>query len=526
MNRLKTALAAGIMVLLGSMTAVSAHSMMLVYDGAVHEYRGSVYSLVVNNQLLEPPMEPIIFNEHALVPVREIFEEMGATVSYDDGTIVVENSDTYVLMNINDNIAYVNGKKTKIPDNVVPKLISKVGGETKTMVPVRFISETMGMDVEFNSDYEAILIDTDDYSALEPDTAYEAEEVYTPESAPVEEVYAPADDYVYEEPKEISDVSYEVTGDNSVRITVATTSGADISAFTMSDPERVVVDFAGFKLSGISDMIVGEAGISKLRFGDNDERARVVADVDGKVTNLSAEAVSENEVVIEISTKPSPTPTPYVPPTPKPQEDTSGYISTVTPDASKLIILDAGHGGTDSGAVGTLNGSKVLEKDLTLAITYKVKNILESKGYTTLMTREGDTLPSLVERPTMANEANAAIFVSIHINSCDSESPNGVEVYYSLENNGDTYGTTSEVFAENLLERMQRYMKATNRGVKTANHAVTRRCNMPASLVEIGFISNTRELELMCTDEYQDKAAEGIAEGIMITLEDITVPNN
>ena len=63
----------------------------------------------------------------------------------------------------NDNVAYINGEKTNIPDNVVPKLISKVGGETKTMVPVRFISETRGLDVKFDSEDGAILIDSDGY---------------------------------------------------------------------------------------------------------------------------------------------------------------------------------------------------------------------------------------------------------------------------------------------------------------------------------------------------------------------------
>ena len=61
--------------------ATAAESMILEYDGGTHEYNGEVYSLVVNNQLLDPPLSPIIFNDRALVPVREIFEEVGATVN-------------------------------------------------------------------------------------------------------------------------------------------------------------------------------------------------------------------------------------------------------------------------------------------------------------------------------------------------------------------------------------------------------------------------------------------------------------
>jgi N-acetylmuramoyl-L-alanine amidase len=188
-------------------------------------------------------------------------------------------------------------------------------------------------------------------------------------------------------------------------------------------------------------------------------------------------------------------------------------------------VLDAGHGGSDSGAVGYSNGNVVLEKNLTLEITYKVKEILENAGYTVSMTRTGDTLPSLVERPTQANAENAAVFVSIHINSVDNAlNANGTEVYYADSNNGNAYGTTSEKLATNILNRMLYYMGSTNRGVKTAEHAVTKRCEMPAALTEVGFITNPTEVYNMTTDEYQYKAAQGIAEGIMITLKDINVP--
>lgn len=141
------------------------------------------------------------------------------------------------------------------------------------------------------------------------------------------------------------------------------------------------------------------------------------------------------------------------------------------------------------------------------------------------MTRTGDTLPSLVERPTQANAENAAVFVSIHINSVDNAlNANGTEVYYADSNNGNAYGTTSEKLATNILNRMLYYMGSTNRGVKTAEHAVTKRCEMPAALTEVGFITNPTEVYNMTTDEYQYKAAQGIAEGIMITLKDINVP--
>ena len=82
-----------------------------------HEYKGEIYALVVNNQLINPPLSPIIFNDRALVPVREIFEEVGATVNYINDTQTIEvSSDEYdVVMRINDNVAYINGEKPIYP---------------------------------------------------------------------------------------------------------------------------------------------------------------------------------------------------------------------------------------------------------------------------------------------------------------------------------------------------------------------------------------------------------------------------
>ena len=96
-------------------------------------------------------------------------------------------------------------------------------------------------------------------------------------------------------------------------------------------------------------------------------------------------------------------------------------------------------------------------------------------------------------------------------------------MYYAESNNWDDYGTTSEKLAKNLLKHMLRQMGSANRGVKTAEHAVTKRSNMPASLVEVGFISNEDELRLMVSDSYQDKVARGVADGILETLKDIDI---
>lgn len=510
-----TVIAALTVMLCGAVCA-NADGVMLEYDGGTHEYNGAFYSLVVNNQLIDTPLEPIIFNDRALVPVREIFEEVGAEVDYinETQTVEVKGDNTDVKLRINDNVAYVNGAKTKIPDNVVPKLISKVGGETKTMVPVRFISESIGLDVEFDGDDGAILIESDGYTLADETPVQEyAEPEPTPEPTPEPELY-------------VTDVSYDITSSTTARVTV-TTDGVieNYDDFVLQSPTRLVVDIPYAKIYGVDDnMMVGAAGVSAVRVGDNDERARIVLDMNSLKT-YTVTQTSDN--TLEINT---------VITAPKQQavaEDVTKEIKATvtqntnyTPRSSEdmLIVLDAGHGGSDSGAVGELDGEPVYEKELTLQITKRVQAILENAGYNVSLTREGDTLPSLTERPEQANAENAALFISIHINSADASEAHGTEVYYAEENNGDSYGVTSETFAENVLERMLKYMQSVSRGVKTAEHAVTRRCNMPAVLAEVGFISNPEEVYLMTTDEYQQKAAQGIAEGIILTLSEVDMP--
>lgn len=471
-----------------ALSVVTAHGLTLDYDGSIHEYDGSIYALIVNDGLLDPPLSPIIFNDHALVPVREVFEELGAEVSYDFDTqaVEVETDSDYIRMHINDNLAYVNGEAVNIPDGVVPKLISELGGDTKTMVPVRFISESIGLSVDFDFEHGAILIESPDYEF---------------------------DDDWYFEPVShartvITSVSCDKEAENRIRITAtASKPVGDVDNFLMDDPSRLVVDMYDSVYYGVDDYLnVNVKGINAIRLGDNGERARIVIDY-SDMAEYRVEKISDNQISIVFKT------------------NGEEYPSTVTPDASKLIVLDAGHGGTDSGAVGYLNGKEILEKNLTLEITYKVKERLEERGYRVSMTRTGDTLPSLTERPEQANAENAAVFVSIHINSVDNvPTANGTEIYYAESNNGYAYGVNSQTLANNILTRMLYYMNSTNRGVKTAEHAVTKRCNMPATLVEIGFITNPTEIYNMTTEEYQYKAAQGIAEGIMITLENITMP--
>lgn len=170
------------------------------------------------------------------------------------------------------------------------------------------------------------------------------------------------------------------------------------------------------------------------------------------------------------------------------------------------IVLDAGHGGKDPGA----NINDVIEKDITLQIAQMTREILEDAGYSVAMTRNDDTFIELKERSVCANKKNADIFVSIHCNSSEDAIGKGIETYYTEQK-----GTSSESLAKELQNALIEHTDAENRDLKTADYTVLVRTTMPSALVEVGFLTDSEERELLVQEKYQKKLAEGIAEGII-----------
>ncbi len=522
-------------------------ALILEYDGARHQYDGNLYKLVVRNKPVYSDMEPIIFNDRALVPVREICEAIGAEVNYiqDTRTVEIIRDAMYIRLKINDNTAMVNGQKTVIPDNVVPKLINKIGYNTKTMVPVRFISETIGLDVEFDEKNGSILVDSAGNAiatikpSATPNPTPKPTQTQTPTKAPTKTpvpATTPAPSSTPEvERSLITKLTYNMPEENKIAVTVSLDKKTKYSYFTLTDPERLVVDFPNTDIKLYQTIFdINRNGFNSVRVGINPERARVVIDTD-KLKSYGFETKNNNVIIYaraeetdnsaqspsptqRPSSSQSPSTTPAPSATPKPTRKPIVHTAT-----EKYVVIDAGHGGNDPGALGTIDEQTIKESDLTLSISKKVKELVEDAGYKVYMTRSTDVYKTLIERPAFANNLDAAVFVSIHINSSENDEAFGTEVYYAESNNENLYGTTSSALAKNVLNRMLLNMGSVNRGVRTAEHAVTKRTNMPSCLVEVGFISNTDELSMMVTDSYQNKVAKGIASGILMTLDDITV---
>ncbi len=183
----------------------------------------------------------------------------------------------------------------------------------------------------------------------------------------------------------------------------------------------------------------------------------------------------------------------------------------------KTVCIDPGHGGTSSGA--TL-GSR-LEKDDTLRLSLLVRDILEERGYTVVMTRDNDSDVSLEDRCKIANKARASLFVSIHRNSSTSSDATGMEMWVHSSN-----PTDDNLLAQNILDCLVTTGISANRGIHSGyrdgddmNYYINRHTKMPSVLAEIGFISSKADNKDF--DENLEEYALAIADGIELTLKEM-----
>ncbi|MBI4844919.1 MAG: N-acetylmuramoyl-L-alanine amidase [Candidatus Omnitrophica bacterium] len=214
----------------------------------------------------------------------------------------------------------------------------------------------------------------------------------------------------------------------------------------------------------------------------------------------------------------------------------------------KKVVIDAGHGGKDPGAVGK---GDVLEKEINLDIAKRLKEELEAEGIQVILTRDTDIFHPLEKRPEIANSAGADFFISIHSNASKSSSASGFEAYYlstnyddfskavqlrenaaiSFEKNTDYQYSTNlnatlwdMILNENRIESvemanaiaksLQRMLKLQTRYVRGAMFYVLKGARMPAVLLEVGYLSNPTEASRLNNAYYRQMLAESIASGI------------
>jgi len=174
---------------------------------------------------------------------------------------------------------------------------------------------------------------------------------------------------------------------------------------------------------------------------------------------------------------------------------------------NKLIVIDAGHGGSDSGAVGT----KIVESKLALQAAKELKKKLEGVGFKTYMIRDADVKIAPSYRMRVANDIGADLVVSIHINAAENPDARGVEVLYAEEPTG-----LKKLFAQTLQNHLLSKLGSVDRGiVHRPNLYMCRVPTMPSALVELGFITNAEEQDRMMTNSFMKSAAQAMLDAVL-----------
>ncbi len=185
-----------------------------------------------------------------------------------------------------------------------------------------------------------------------------------------------------------------------------------------------------------------------------------------------------------------------------------GACASSVKDTSRTftgVVLDAGHGGHDSGATSRYAGR---EKDATLDVVMRLRPKVADAGFRTVMTRSDDRFIPLDTRAAISNRNHNVIFVSVHFNHSPKSRIRGAEVYYNSR--------CSAEIARNILNQLSAIRGTSSRGIRTANFRVLKKAEYPAVLVECGYLSNPVEGRRCASGAYREQLAQAIVRGIMI----------
>ncbi|WP_169738590.1 N-acetylmuramoyl-L-alanine amidase family protein [Desulfofalx alkaliphila] len=409
---------------------------------------GKDIEVYVNGEIVQFDSRPIIDlrSQRTLVPFRAIFEALGTEVEYDEQsrTAIGIKGDVVIKLPIGQAKGFVNDKE--IPLDVASQI-----RQGRTLVPLRFIGESLGCTVEADNQSGRMVINIELIEEVKPKTA-----------------------------RTVENIEAEVE-DDAVVLDLAVAEGVN-KVFTLSNPNRLVIDLedATIDTEGISE--IDSDLVFAVRVGQFEETvARVVVDLKQAVTYQLQQGKDSLKVTLAAD---------------KGQDIERDY---------NTIVIDPGHGGRDPGAISPYTGR--FEKEFCTALAQLVADLLEDEGFDVIMTRSGDEYVSLEERVRLANSTNAFAFVSIHANSAPNTEVSGVEVY--------TKRGSDRTFARITADAIVKRSGQNNRGAKEADFYVIRHTGMPAILIEAGFLTNVQEEQYLYDPRNQEVIAQGIVDGIL-----------
>ncbi|RAU95526.1 N-acetylmuramoyl-L-alanine amidase [Paenibacillus sp. YN15] len=494
--------------------------------------------LFLNRLELKPEVPPRIVNELTLVPVRIISEEMGAEVSWNQEKqqVTIQRDGMLLQMAINNPVATVNGTAFEL--ETAPIL-----DKGNTLLPVRFVTENLGMDVQWDNltrsvflfdNGDSIPVSTGESTAppkagasSSPGATVQPSPAATPNPSPaatpsvspsasVKPSVSPTSTPSNSPSSSVKPTATPSPGSTAApgvtpgispspgldtpiavihtisledgRITISADQAVPQPVFShLTNPSRLVIDLPGARLAqtvngkavgSMNEMPLAAEFAERIRFSqfqDQPPTVRIVVDLKQKIDYTLLEGKNPAELSIALK----------------------GY--------NFLVVLDAGHGDGDPGAISKITGRK--EKDFNLSMVLKIAKALEGiPNLQVKLTRQDDTFVELNERADFANRLDADVFVSVHANSFSKETISGTETYYSRDE--------SRALADILHNRILPATGFNDRGVRKSDLRVTLRTVMPAVLCEIGYLSSPEEEAALFTEKLQLQTAEAIAAGI------------
>ena len=311
---------------------------------------------------------------------------------------------------------------------------------------------------------------------------------------------------------------------DTVRVVLDFESISDYNVFWLPDPYRLVVDISGNKPAPVRP--APEAVVAAKPAA---ERTTPMTPTPPTGTSPTKPAA---EIVVDLP--------------PPPRGNGQHSLAQQLGLEARRVVIDPGHGGHDP---GTMSKKGLREKDVVLDISRRVSKLLVGEGFEVLMTRNKDVFIPLEERTAIANSNGADLFVSIHVNASRSSRPRGIETYYlnlatspdaaevAARENASTTRRLSEL--NELLQKVMNNSKieesrelashvqtkmatglfksttdSRNRGVKTAPFYVLLGARVPSVLVEVAYLSNRKDEQLLEDAAYRSKIAQSIAQGI------------
>ncbi len=483
--------------------------LVLVYPGIGHAGSAETHINLDGNDLkISKEAQVQIVNGSVMVPLRVVAEQLGYTVKWDNvtKTALIDQKGTTLKLVVDNPIAEASSKQVKL-DN--PPFLS---GST-TLVPLRFVGEQTGTTVGWDNVTKTVYLTSPVPEVGGSDTVINPDASVTEPSDNGSTIPSGGSTDIGEsKPTTISNLSFV---DNKLIIAVNGTVTPNV--FAMTNKDRIVVDLpnTAFADSFSQNLSVGQnqngqltvtdyPNVSAVRyslFSSSPSTIRIVIDLNS-ANGYSVVNANDGLIFIDLngtSSDPPVTTTPEVPVTTPPP------TSVIT--GKRLVVIDAGHGGKDPGAISV---NKYKEKDFALATALKIEALLKNDPNIELvLTRSGDTYPTLQERAKLANNLNADLFISVHANSIPAGSksnPSGIETYYTRKE--------SLQFANVVHKYLVPATGIQDRGVRQANYHVTRETKMPAILLECGYLSNIKDEALLFSGDYQQKVAEAVVAGI------------